>query len=391
MLLSSHYRIITKMKLYSPPIITAKTKITYGHGINLVFCDVFGRIDSMIGNSSELLMPAWNNQGLRAERGASSTVTISEDILKTESELEKELAYFGLSKYTPYRDTSESSRKLSQDSFSELLNRGFIVKNDRGYQLSIPAITSRTNLLNHLSSAQFWPKNAGIEAMVSDLIKRLDGSYPISKPRGFATPILGEEDSSCRINPIFDLSVSPLLLSDNSIDYSIDGSRTFLHGTFVPFLVWSSLKDKPFSKNIYVHGYAYLGNEIKNHTLTQLHNEFGSDAIRFALLTQAGRMEDKVHDRSLFKKGKLVRNKLVNLARYFNLRGTTFDVATLPKDDLKRYYKSNVSTLMDEVGSELLVLSSDLQKIDYVGSVERFKKLICLLSPVMPEAVNEIK
>lgn len=381
------------MKIYTPPIITAKCQINYGHGVNLVFCDVFGRIDGFVGRSTELSLPCWNNHGLRSEKIAESKLSIERDITQKEAELNEQLKYFGLKDYTYYRDNSESSKKLSQNAFECLLNQGFIKKDGQiGYVLMVPEIIKRTGLLSHLEGINVWPKKAGIEEKLNDLILKINGEYPMSKNRYFATQIPCEPDPSCKINPVFDLAISPLLLSDRSVDYAIDGSRTFLHGTFLPYLIWAAFNNKPFSRNIYIHGYSKLSSDLKELSLRQLTEEFGSDVLRFTLLTQAGRIDDKTHDRGLFKKGRIVRSKLLNIARFFYTRNINVDMTSLPLNELNRYESENISTLMEEICSEAIELSSELSKNSSPKDlVDRYKSFTTLVSPVMPLGIAEVK
>lgn len=381
------------MKIYTPPIITGKDQITYGHGVNLVFCDTFARITELRGNIPELLLPCWNNNGLRSEKIAKSQLTIEKDVSELESKLNAELKYFGLKDYQYYRDNSEVSKNICQKAFTQLLNNGFIKKREnKDYVLLIPEIIKRTNLLSFFEEITFWPK-AGMKEKLKDLISEINGEYALSKIRHFATQIPGEDDNTLKINPLFDLAVSPLILSDKTIDYSIDGSRTFLHGTFLPYLVWAALKDTPFSKNVYVHGYSKLSSDLKVLPLKELAKEFGTDVLRFALLTQAGRLEDKIHDRGLFQKGKIVRNKLTNIAKLFYLKNVNLDISSLPLEELNKFESENVSTLMEYICSESVELSSDLSKNSLPRHcyVDRYKKLATLVFPVMPMTMSEVK
>ena len=241
------------MKLYSPALITSKGKITNGHGANLVWCDVLGRRQKQIGGSVEYFFPSWNHQG---KRNGKIGQTIESKLEIIEKELSEQLSLFGIDAHREYRDNSQESRKNSQKYFTILKERNFIEQEGYQYFLDIRRIVERTNFSKILEEIKF-AQGIQIKRRLSDLVHTVNGMYPISKPREFATDIPeGKGRNSQKINPIFDLAVSPLIFSEESVDYSVDGSRTLFHGTFLPLVIWAGLSNKPFSKNISIHGYA---------------------------------------------------------------------------------------------------------------------------------------
>jgi len=137
-----------------------------------------------------------------------------------------------------------------------LQKREFIVKNGEQYFLDIQKVLRGTNFFANLSKVKFYPDEQPRKGLIS-LVNSINGFYPLTKPRKISTSIDPNnlEDIE-KINPIFDLAVSPAFFSEQSLDYSIEGSRCLLHSTLFPLLVWSALFDRPFSKNICVHGFA---------------------------------------------------------------------------------------------------------------------------------------
>src|SRR3989344_9330582 len=116
---------MAKIKLYSPPIITAKRKLKLGHGANLVWCDVLARVFSRQGFSIDYHFPAWNHQG-KMFGDLSKTNSLEDTLKETETTLENKASLFRLEGYTPYKDTSEESRENARDKFNKLKEKGFI-------------------------------------------------------------------------------------------------------------------------------------------------------------------------------------------------------------------------------------------------------------------------
>ncbi len=381
------------MKIYTPPIITAKAKISYGHGVNLVFCDILARVDRNLGGKPQLFLPSWNNQGKRSENVSLDKTNTEKEINEIEKRLETSLKPFGLDTFPIYRDNSTSSRELSQKAFSTLQAKGFILrKEDGSYVLSIGKIVRDTDLRVHLERANYFPNHAGIKKRALDLITNLDGEYPIAKERTFATALPAEPDSPFKINPIFDLGVSPLLLSQESVDYSIDGSRTLLHGTIIPFIIWSGLKDVPFSRNVYVHGYAHLGKGIKDIPLDELAKKYGSDTVRFTLMSVTSSLEDKIIDEGVFHRGRKVVNKIKNLGKYFVSKNVNLDFLWNNSQVLERYLHTIVSEVVEEISEETLKISADVSKNGASTTlIKRYSDLLVLSQPVLPSTYSEIR
>ncbi len=305
---------MTRVKIYSPPIITAKGKVKLGHGANPVWCDILARTLSDKGFSTDYYFPSWNHQGKMFDHLA-STNDQEKELERIESTLAQKLSLFGLGEHRAYRDTSAESRKNAQDKFGILLSKGFIDSERGEYFLRIDKIRKQTGLVSHIDGANFFPE--GGKGRIMDLVKTLDGAYPITKLREFATPIPGDGNSAHRISPIFDLAVSPCMFSEGPVDYSIDGLKTMLHGTFVPFVIYSGLWDAPFSRNVALHGYLLTGSNSDVEDLSEFHRKTNSDVLRGSALLCTSSMEDSSADETRIKKVIKGSSKLIRLAWFF--------------------------------------------------------------------------
>ncbi len=350
---------MAKIKIYSPPIITAKGKIKLGHGANLVWCDILAKVFSEKGLPVEYSFPSWNHQGKMFDH-FSDMEDSYEALNKIEYSLEQKLSFFGLERHNTYRDIDEESRRNSQEMFRELLRKGFIEPNTEGaYFLKINEIEKRTDLVSHIVGTNFYPK--GGKGRMLDLIKTLNGSYPITKPRKFATPIPGDENSTHKINPIFDLAVSPLLFSQTPNDYSIDGLKTMLHGTFIPFVIYSGLFNIPFSKNVSFHGFALPDSQSLGNDLENFYQKNNSDILRGSSLLCTSSMEDTILNNIRLKKITKGTSKLVKLAWFFKNFKVPTDLHMAPSPQIKEeVLKMHHASAMNHTLEKVFSLSGQL-------------------------------
>jgi hypothetical protein len=325
------------MKIYSPALITAKGKVTVGHGANLVWCDILGRREKQIGRQVEYFFPSWNHQGKSLD--GISRQTLEDRLMDSEESLRKQLNLFGIDEYVEYKDSNLESRKNAQKHFLILKDRRFIKQEGDQYFLEIGKIANSTNFFKILEKIRF-AQGDQIRRRLIDLLYTLNGLYPISKPRRFATRILEEIESSQKINPVFDLAVSPLLFSEEPVDYSIDGSRTLLHGTFIPIVIWAGLFDKPFSRNISVHGYALGDSEMDADKFYEKINAgiLDSDIMRYCAIQCTDSFEDTN----------------VNLDNIIGARKLLYRALNLSKHILKHYGLQEKESCEDERMKELV-------------------------------------
>ncbi len=345
---------MTKIKLYSPPIITAKRKIKIGHGANLVWCDILARNFSRQGFSVNYHFPSWNHQGKMFD-DLSKTDGLEKVLSEIERAFEDKVSLFKLKKYSPYKDTSKESRENTKDKFNILKEKGFVVFDNGSYFIRIDKIKEETGLVDHIKSVEFFPKEA--KKRILDLIKNLNGYYPITKQREFATSIPGDE-SNQKINPIFDLAVSPFLFSSEPVDYAIDGLKTMLHGIFIPFVIWSGLYDIPFSRKVAVHGYL-----LTDQNLEDLTRKTNSDVLRGSALLCTNSVDDTKLDQSRIKKILKGTSKLIKLAWFFKDFQFHEDfICQQPSQNLNNCVQSMRHSLaMDNIIERTLSLSQQLE------------------------------
>ena len=378
------------MKIYTPPIITAKGELTLGHGVNLVYCDVLGRAEKLRGKNSEIHLPGWNFHGRLFEKRVSGEKYYNEEINLLKEKLESKLIYFGLDDYETFSDIGEDSIKNTQESFLQLFNQGFVVAHrDGSYFLDMEEIIKRTELEEHLVETSYLPNEGAVRPRMLNLLHSLRGNYPITKKRDFATQIPFEANPNQRINPIFDLAVSPLLLSSRSLDYSIDSPRTLLHGTFIPFVIWSALKDIPFSRNVYVHGYLSLGKDIQERTLEEFGEKYGSDLCRYVSLSALRSIEDTTINKGGLHKGRKTLKKIINLGKFIKIHSNA-----LEKEDPipKANYEENLPKILEEISNEAFAISRDVSNGNMDNNlIQRYIELLALSRPVFPETYNQVK
>ena len=350
---------MAKIKLYSPPIITAKRKLKLGHGANLVWCDILSRTFSRQGFSIDYHFPAWNHQG-RMFDDLSKTNSLEKILDEIETTLEHKASLFKLEEHAPYTDTSEESRENAQDKFNKLKEKGFIKLEQNSYFLRIDKIREETGLIEHINGTKFFPE--GAKERLLDLIKTLNGAYPITKTRKFATPV-PDDESAQKINPIFDLAVSPLLFSREPVDYSVDSLKTMLHGTFIPFVIWSGLYDIPFSKNVAVHGYLSADFESNGMTLDDFYKITNHDVLRGSALLCTSTMEDTKLNQSRIKKILKCTSKLVKIAWFFKNFGFHADLLNLQPSQLFNEGIQNLrhSLVMDKIIEKTFFFSKQLE------------------------------
>jgi len=279
------------MKIYSPAIISAKEKVVVGHGSNLVWCDILGRRYRQKGQKVEYFFPSLNNHGKRFD--GVDRQHLDESLKEIRICLERKLGLFGIDSYQTYEDSNPDSERNTQKYFRILQNRTFIKQVGEQYFLDISRIIQGTDFIENLKKINFAPSGE-VRKRLFDLTKTLSGLYPISKPRDFATEIPSFTNKHEKINPIFDLAVSPALFSEGSIDYAVDGSRTLLPGLFIPLAVWSGLFNRVFSKNICVHGYATNeGSRDVEEFYKQIRTKLiQSDILRYCALQCTDSFED---------------------------------------------------------------------------------------------------
>lgn len=377
-------------------MITAKGKITLGHGVNIVWCDVLGRrYYNQSNKKAEYFYPSFNHQGKRFDNLEKGETKIKIESL--EEDLTPKLNLFGIDVYTPFRDTDIQSRQNTQKHFLFLERQEYIKKTDGRYWLDIPKIISRTNFANHINTINFYPNNQA-KKRLEDLIKNINGCYPISKPRNFATEIEASKNSNQKINPIFDLAVSPLLLSQFPNDYAIECSRALLHGVFLPILIWSALFNKPFSKKIYIHGFVNCAGLMD---ISQFSNQINagilnSDIIRYCAIQGTRSFEDVDFGLERIGEAKKVLYRTTNMAKHIlKHRGIQKELREENKEvggvidalcpalaiDL---FKDEIIEISQRTRENTLITEQDLKK--YLESINSISSLF----PVTIKRVKEI-
>ena len=381
------------MKVYSPALITAKGKVTVGHGANLVWCDILGRRERRIGGQVEYFFPAWNHQGKSLNEISKENL---ENMLKiSEENLKKKLDIFGINHYEEYRDSDSKSRQNAQKYFTILKEKGFITHENGQYFLDIEKITKKTNFYKILEGIKF-AQGSQIRKRLSDLSFTLNGMYPLSKPREFSTEIPWERESYQKINPIFDLAVSPLLFSERSVDYSIDGSRTMLHGTFIPLVIWSGLFDTPFSQNISIHGYALGDSEMDANKFYGRIDAgmLNSDIMRYCAIRCTESFEDAEVNLENILGAKKLLYRILNLSKHI-LKHYGIQKREMSEDEcLKELVEGmNPSKAVRRFESEIFRISRETHHKRVVEKKEAisFLKSINVISSIFPVTVRRIE
>jgi len=381
------------MKIYSPAFITTKGRLSVGHGANLVWCDVLGRRERQKGGYVEYFFPSWNHQGKRLDTFGKQDL---ENKLKNmEEDFNRQLNLFGIEKYTEYRDTDSKSRENAKRYFIVLKEKKFIKYNECQYFLDIKEIVNRTNLLKILEEMRF-AQGDQIRKRLVDLAYTLNGMYPISKKREFATEMPGESESSQKINPIFDLAVSPLLFSEESMDYSIDGSRTLLHGTFIPLLVWAGLFNKPFSKNISVHGYSLGDTEMAVDKFYEKINAdiLNSDIMRYCAIRCTESFEDMEVNLDSISGGKKLLYRTLNLSKHILKHYGTQERETNEDEGIKEFIETMYpSKAISYFESEIFAISRNTHHKGRIDKedVTRFLRNVNVIKSIFPITVKRIE
>lgn len=381
------------MKLYSPAIITAKERVVVGHGANIVWCDILARRARNRGERADYLYPSWNHQGKMFDG-------IGEDELGRklsglEKSMAKKLNLFGVDVYTEYRDSSPESRQNAQARFTKLEQEGYIKKAGEVYFLDVQKVVNGENFQRHLNGINFPPDNQ-TRRRLEDLARTLRGRYPISKPRDFATTIPSSPDSQEKINPIFDLAVSPLLLSPDSTDYAIECSRVLLHGVFVPVTIWAAISHKPFAKNILVHGLATGEGAIDAEEFFRQINAgpVSSDVMRYCAVQCTDSFEDLSLGKDRVSGAKKILYRTINLARHIlKHHGPQTETAEENKEIDNALEKARVTEGIRMFEEEIFGIS---RRVNHSGKitledVTKYLQTVSSIKPIFPRTVERVE
>ncbi len=380
------------MKFYSPAIISSKQNLVFGHGVNVVWNDVIARHMQSKGEKIQYFYPSWNHQGKRVnhlDRGE-----LEKQIEISEQGMGRELSFFGIEEsYTSYRDTDEKSRQNSQKHFMQLLQRGFIVEQNGEYFLDLSRTYTQTRMREHLESVRYNPLH--LRKRMLDLTKTLTGLYPVSKRRRHATPI---PNSIKSINPIFDLAVSPALFSEESADYGIDGCRTLPRGTFIPFVVWNTLFDEPFARNLCAHGFLNLAGGLENMKIEEIKKSvrnpvIDSDVLRYCALLPTNSLEDMEVNPDTLIKGKKMIYRACNLAKHFVKHYESRQDNQEGNEEIEKMIETmQVSEAIEIFRSRIYELSKKIERGEKTTKedIEEYLKMIKSISPIFPLTTKRI-
>ena len=305
----------------------------------------------------------------------------------------RELNHFGISDgYRPYRDTEEDSLENAQKYFHILLEIGFIIERGDEHFLDLSKVYKETNLFKILEEIRYEPPH--LKKRLIDLTKTLDGLYHVSKDRKYATSISG---SLRKINPIFDLAVSPILFSEDPVDYAIDGCRTLPRGTFFPIVVWASLFNKPFARNICAHGYleleGYNGLKISDIIKTIENPVIDSDVLRYCALLPTNSLEDTQITPDTFTKGKKIIYRASNLSKHLVKHYGPQRISEEGNEDMDRMIEG--MSIVDAINifqKSVYKLSRKIEKgckLDK-ADITQYLEMIKSISSVFPSTVNRI-
>lgn len=380
------------MKFYSPAIISSKQNLFFGHGVNVVWTDVIARHMQSKGEKIQYFCPSWNHQGKRVNNLDKGE--LEQQIERLEKSMGRELACFGIAEaYTPYRDTNENSQQNAQKQFIRLLEKGFIVEQNEAYFIDLSRIYTQTQMIEHLHSAKYSPTH--LKRRMLDLTKTLTGLYPVSKKRRHATLIPNSSES---VNPIFDLAVSPALFSEESVNYCIDGCRTFPRGTFIPFVIWSALFDKPFALNLCAHGLLNLTGELENKGIGEIKKSIGnlvidSDVLRYCALLPTNSLEDMEVNIDTLTKGKKMLYRTCNLAKHLVKHYGSQQNNQQGNEEIEKMIETmQITSAMENFRDRIYELSKKIER-GYKATtedVEEYLKIIKSISPVFPSTTRRI-
>ncbi|MEA3248268.1 MAG: hypothetical protein U9Q73_01035 [Nanoarchaeota archaeon] len=380
------------MKFYSPAIISSKQNLVFGHGVNVVWNDVIAMHMQSKGEKIQYFYPSWNHQGKRVnhlDRGE-----LEKQIGILEQSMGRELSYFGIEKsYTPYRDTDTISRQNSQKHFMQLLKKGFILERDGEYFIDLSRAYTQTQMRKHLESVRYNPQH--LRKRMLDLTKTLTGLYPISKRRRHATSIPNNLES---INPIFDLAVSPVLFSEELVDYCIDGCRTFPRGTFIPFVIWSALFDEPFARNLCAHGLLNLAGGLENMKIEEIKKSIGnpvidSDVLRYCALLPTNSLEDMEVNPDTLIKGKKMIYRTCNLAKHFVKHYETQQDNQEGNEEIEKMIETiQVSEAIEIFRNRIYELSKKIERGEKTAKedIKEYLKMIKSITPIFPLTTKRI-
>jgi len=441
------------MKIVSPPLFSTKGNLNIGQAMTSVCADAFYRYYLLQKKEVSYSSIAYNAQGKPMDMQVNFNGNLNHYqkkcirlAQKSIQEMEEEKLRINiLPSLEKYLDFSKVARETSQRKFLELLNQGFLIRDQRKFYLNTKKIIESRDIKRLLEEIKIKPRSfiKTLEQLLHDAINPLQ----ITKSRLFATPIPIYFCSNCpetylpkkeevfydpritiakcpscnkenknnvedTLDPLFDLSVQGYSLSpyNSPTDIQICGRNMATRYIYYSFLTHAAIDNLPAFKNLVIHNILNddsgkrLSNKNRNLiNINKINSNLHGDAIRYALFKSISFKDETVNlSQNFFREGQKAVYRIGNLRKFFKSHNISFTGVPFNDPPIKIFSK-----LMEDLelrkgfdfGQEYLSrLSKDIKMEhdsnnlgNFPEKAKKYKSAVFMIEPFMPEIIEKSK
>jgi len=337
-------------RLIIPPLFSVRGKLNIGQAMTLVLSDTIVRYLKQKGEEIFFHSKAYNSQGLPLEKRLLEEKRPLDDnsfFSRAESlifQIEEDKKRLNLSKDgSSYLDHSPEMRRFSQEVFSKLFSKGYILLDQGEFYLDSPRILRDQSFQDCLGKIFFQPISffKQLEQISQDVSKPLK----ISKIRKFATPL---PNSSLFLDPLFDLTTQHLSLGNSSPTIQICGRNMATRYILYSLLINFALKGTSHVDSVIVHNIlndstgrrmSSVNGNLKG--LDEIPLKYHNDAVRYAFLRATTFDRETANfDIDFLKEGQNSVYRIGNLRKFFLSHNVSFGNIPLDERVIAEYSRS---------------------------------------------------
>lgn len=348
-------------KIIIPPCVTSRKAFNFGQAINFVYADVIARSFRAQGESVEFTPFTWNNHARRTEElnphltsydthlnACNDRIDYLEDMLSKINILHSD---------GRYKDSNDHEKQKVNESLHKLHELGYIAVKGGDLYLDLPRIVEETSVGEYIDQINFTPSR--FKGLVKHNLKHSD-PFLLTQEAIFATDIEGPlakvVGSNKKIKPVFNLFFSPYFLSDNFVDYIVNGECSTTRYVYDGLAIHAALRGEKFTSNVLT--YPYVKFEEGTADVEDLLNKWEDpNILRFATLQYVNKNERSDFSDQPFKRGYKLIKKITNLRNLFE------ELPQEPELDgtiLKQIAEGKVNNATQTLEKRVKSLSSDV-------------------------------
>lgn len=437
------------MKVINPPIFAAKDSLNLGQALTSLCTDALCRYYILRNKRVHYSSVSYNAQGKPLDDQVSFEGNLRQYQEKCETISRKHIHNIEKTKsrinilysQEKYLDFSKESRKISQEKFLEIFNKGFLIKKGRDFYLDVDRVIKKRNIENYLKQIETQPKN--FDKTLKQLLRDVRTPLQITKPRLFATPLpiylcqncsevfipkkrvsdprmryskcpkcnkKTKNDIKDTIDPLFDLSVQSYSLNPHNHipDIQICGRNMATRYIYYTLLTHAAIDNSIAFKNLIIHNILRddfgkrLSNKNKNLIdISEIDYNLQNDAIRYALFKSLSFKSQTVNlSKNFFEEGQKTVYRISNLKKFFKIHNITFSEINLDKQTIRNFYRLMENLELRggfDFGQKYLSqLSRDIKEEHdsrklgkFLEKAIRYKTAIFMIEPFMPEITGK--